>query len=159
LLQKDLYMRLRNLVLPLAVSAALLAGCTTQTPSTEPTTTPTPSYNGVQDMDADAIWQAAADALADAQSFHLKGSGTTDDGQSVEIDAVYAGDLAEGSYALSGLGLEFIIVEDGGYVRAAENFWREMLPAEQADVLIPLLGNKYLKLPSSTANELILKPE
>jgi hypothetical protein len=151
-------MRIRNLILPVAASAALLAGCATQTPSSQPTT-PAPAYNGVQDLDADAIWQAAADALADAQSFHLKGSAKTDAGQSVEIDAVYAGDLAEGSYTLSGLELEFIIAEDGGYVRAAENFWREMLPADQADLLIPLLGNRYLKLPSSTASELILEPE
>src|SRR5690606_12406656 len=117
------YMRLRKLLLPVAASAALLAGCATQSPSSQPTTTPPPAYNGVQDMEADAIWQAAADALAEAQSYRLKGSGETDDGQAVSIDAVFAGDLADGTIALSGLEMEFIVAEVGGYVRASEDFW------------------------------------
>jgi uncharacterized protein YceK len=153
-------MQLRKLILPVAASVALLAGCTTQTPSSEPTTAaPTPEYNGVQDMDAEEIWQAAFDALADAQSYRLKGEGTMDDGQSLAIDAVYAGDLAQGTITMSGLELEVILAEDGGYVRATEDFWRANLPAEQADVLIPLLGDRYMKLPASEVEDFVLRPE
>jgi hypothetical protein len=153
-------MRIRNIIVPIAASMALLAGCATQTPGSEPTSTPTPEYNGVQDLDADAIWEAAADALAEAESFRIEGEGESEDGGgTVTIDAVYAGDLAQGSFSLAGLNLEFIITEDGGYIRAAEDFWRSFLPAEQANLLIPLLGNGYLKLPSSTAQNFIIKAE
>ncbi|MBX6750317.1 MAG: hypothetical protein IRY85_11725 [Micromonosporaceae bacterium] len=152
-------MRIRNIILPVAASLALLAGCA-QTPSSEPTptTTPTPEYNGVQDMDADAIWQAALDALADAQSYRLKGKGE-DNGQPMEIDAVFAGDLAKGTISISGLELEVIVTEDGGYVRGTEDFWRANLPAEQADLLIPLLGSRYMKLPLSEIEGFIVRPE
>jgi hypothetical protein len=152
-------MRIKNLILPLAASIALLAGCATQTPTAEPTTAaPTPEYNGVQDLDAEEILQAATDALANARSFRIKGEGESD-GQAIAMDAVFAGDLAQGTYSLGGLELEFIIAEDGGYVRATEDFWRENLPAEQADVLIPLLGDKYMKLPASQVESFILRPE
>jgi hypothetical protein len=151
------------LLLPAVASVALLAGCT-GTPSPEPT--PTPTTNGLDALEADEILQKATDALDEAGSFRLSGTGQTD-GQAAEIDAVFAGDLLQGTFTVEGVEIEIIVAQEGTFVKAGEEMWQQMLPLAPDDLqaVLPMLAGKYVKIPQGMDGGLVpdssdfLKPE
>jgi len=145
-------MRLRMLLLPAVASVALLAGCT-GTPET-PESTPTPTTNGVEALEADEILSRATDALESAESFRISGSGEAE-GQTIEIDAVYAGEQLQGTFNVLGLEFEIIAVADGTYIRAGDELWTMFLPPDQAELVLPLLQGKYVKVPEEQAGSFI----
>jgi hypothetical protein len=146
-------MRLRMLLLPAVASVALLAGCA-GTPT--PEASPTPTTNGLDALEADEILQKATDALDEAGSFRLSGSGE-EEGQPVEVDAVFAGDLLQGTFTTSGLEIEIIVAQEGTYLKAGEELWESfsaMLPPDAANV-VPLLSGKWVKIPQGADGGLV----
>ena len=68
-------MRLKTLLIPAVATLALMAGC--DKGGAEPPA-PTPSTNGVENLTAEEILERATDALLDARSFRISGSGEVD---------------------------------------------------------------------------------
>lgn len=149
-------MRLRMLLLPVVATAALVAAGCTGTPTPDPTPTPTLETNGVEDLEAEEILQRATDALDEAGSFRISGTGETEEGKT-EVDAVYAGNLLQGTFTTADLEVEIIAAEDGLYVRAGDELWQTyaaFLPPE-AQAMVPLLSGKYVKVPSALGQGLV----
>ncbi len=147
-------MRLKTLLIPAAASLVLLAGCAQG--GTEPTG---PSTNGVENLSAEEILEKATDALLDAKSFRVKGSGEVD-GDKITIDAVFAGDYFDGEFTapVPGAGtveVGLVTTEDGTYVRAGDDLWKAFLPAE-AHAMLPLFSGKYVKVPAGAGAEFAL---
>lgn len=141
-------MRLRMLLVPAVATVALLAGCTS-TPTPEPTPTPTPTTNGVEALEADAILEAAADALAAAESVHVEGT-ISDSGTSFGLDLVYAGEDLQGTVDVFGVAAEVIKVGADVYVKADTTLFAEFLPEDQQS-LLPLIEGKWAKVDSTLA--------
>jgi hypothetical protein len=158
-------MRARLVLVPIALAAALVAGCNTK--SDEGTTPPAASDNGVAGLTADEILARATTALNSAQSFKAKGD-MTSDGTKVSIDMQFSGKDFKGN--MSGEGLQFEIIKVGTdvYLKAPDEVWQTLLPPGQ-EAALALLKGKYVKvdatnpqfgsLASSLDTAEILKPE
>ncbi len=153
-------MRVRMLLVPLLAATALLAGCTTANPSTNPT--PTPTSNGLESKTADEILAAATAALKDAKSFRAKGKGESD-GQAIEVDLLFAGSDVKGTITLQGASVEVIQSGGASYLKADAEFWKMFLPAEVQALALPLVTGKYVKVPATQSVipsiDVLLKPE
>ena len=155
-------MRARLVLVPIALAAALVAGCNTK--SDEATTPPAASDNGVASLTADEILARATTALNSAQSFKAKGE-ITSDGNKVGIDMQFSGKDFKGN--MSGEGMQFEIIKVGNdvYLKAPDEVWQTLLPP----AALALIKGKYLKvdasnpqfgsLASSFDTSEILKPE
>jgi hypothetical protein len=135
-------MRIRTLLIPLVMAGALLAGCT----SVSPTTSPTPTTNGVEALEADQILDKATEALKAAQSFRFKGPASSG-AFSYDLDIVFKGDDAKGSIQVLGISLEAVKVGGAVYLKAPETLWTTLLPADQQAVIAQFTG-KYVKVPT-----------
>lgn len=133
-------MRTIKLIAPLAVGVALLAGCTSSPAA--------PATNGMENLDADAIAQASADALEQAGSFRVRGEGEDDDGSTIEVDLRYADENIQGTMSLSGTTLNLLAVDGVSYLKADGSFWEPFL-GEEAAVVLPLLADKWVVMPGS----------
>lgn len=150
-------MRLRMLLVPAVATVALLAGCTT-TPTPEPTSTPTPTTNGLDAIEAEEILSRATEALEAAGSFRITGKGEAD-GETVEVDAVFAGEQVQGTFSVTGFELEILVTEDGStYIRGGEDLFGSFL-GEEAEALLPLIAGKYVKLPGGEGSSFAPTPE
>jgi hypothetical protein len=152
-------MRVKLLLVPIAASIALLAGCTG---SPAPAPSPTPTTNGVEALTAEEILEAAAEALNDAPSVHVKG--TIGEGEAgFGLDITYAGDDMEGSINFLGVEIEAVKIGTDLYVKAPADFWADMLapflttPEQQA--LIPaasqMLAGTYGKAPAAAVTTVL----
>jgi hypothetical protein len=142
-------MRIRALVLPLAVAAAFLAGCTQagSTPS------PTPTSNGIDALDAAAILTKANDALNKAGSYHIAGSATSE-GQKVDVDVVFAGDNFKGKFGLLGLSIDLMTVGGTVYMKADSLLGLMGLAGTQSPQMTALANTvkgKYIAVPAGEA--------
>ena len=138
-------MRMRRLLAPALAATLLAAGCTA-TPTPGASSTPTPTTNGLEALEAEEILERATEALQEAGSFRLSGSGEVE-GQVMEVDFVVAGEQMQGSVTVMGLELELIVTEDGtSYVRGAQELFAAFLPPE-AQAILPQLAGKYVKVP------------
>jgi hypothetical protein len=140
-------MRARLVLIPIAMAAALVAGCNTGGGDPQATPTPTPSDNGVAALSAEEILNKAKTALAGAESFHVKGTGD-DDGSPITVDVRFVGDDFAGTIAAEGLTTEVIRLGQDIYLKAPDDFWKRVLPPGQDAALI-LLRGKYVKGPAS----------
>jgi hypothetical protein len=123
-------------MIPVAASLALIAGCTKDPPQA-------PTTNGVEALSAEEIVQRAGEALADAQSFRLRGVGE-DEGETIELDVVFAGDSMKGTIAAAPVPeFEILVVEDGVYFKGGPEFWAEFI-GEAAEDVAPLLVGKWV---------------
>jgi hypothetical protein len=139
-------MRLRKLLAPALMATLLAAGCTT-TPAAEPTPSPSETTNGLEELEADEILERATDALDEAGSFRLSGTGESD-GEVMEVDFVVVGEQLEGSISMMGFTLDLVVTEDGtSYVRGAQDLFAAFLPPE-AQALLAGLADKYIKVPA-----------
>jgi hypothetical protein len=148
------------LAVPLVASLALLAGCTSGTP----TATPTSTTNGVESKSAQEILNAAVDALGHAQSFHLVGE-TGQDPLKFGLDLVYAGDNLKGTVDYSGVPVNVVKVGSDLYVNAAQSFWSSALAtflgADQQALVTQLsaqLGGAWAKAPAAAAASVVPIP-
>jgi hypothetical protein len=136
-------MRWRTLLIPAVASVALLAGCT-GTPDPAPTPTPTRTTNGLEDLEAQEIEARMNEALREAGSFRLSGTGEAE-GQTAEVDLAVAGEQMQGSIVAMGIEFELLVTEDGtAYFRGGEELFGPLLGTELGDV-----AGKWIKLPAS----------
>ncbi len=160
-------MRARLVLVPIALAAALVAGCKTKSGGGGTATPPPATDNGVASLSAEEILARATTALANAKSFKAKGD-ITSDGTKVSIDMQFSGKDFKGN--MSGEGLQFEIIKVGTdvYLKAPDEVWKTFLPPGQ-EAALALLKGKYVKvdatnpqfgsLASSLDTAEILKPE
>ena len=146
-------MRARLVLVPVALAAALLAGCTTSTPQTTPTTAP--ADNGVSALPAAEILNRATTALINAKSFHVKGE-VISGGETVKADVQLSGDNGKGTLVSAGQTIEIIRDGEDGYLKVPADFLALLIPpgtpnAPSADQLAALLKDKYIKIPVRNA--------
>jgi hypothetical protein len=135
-------MRWRTLLLPAVASVTLLAGCTT-TPDPEPT--PTPSTNGIEDLEVEQIEARMAEALEEAGSFRLAGTGDVE-GQTADIDIAVSGKQMQGSFGVMGIEIEIIVTGDGtAYLRGGAALFGPLLGTELGDI-----AGKWIKVPAES---------
>jgi hypothetical protein len=136
-------MRLRILALPLVAVVALLAGCT-QLPLSGPGGTPTPTSNGVENLEADAILGEAKQAIAEAQSVRV--SGTLGEGLlGLTLDLTFQGQDVTGTVNVLGVIAHVIRIGDVFYLKADTSLFEQLLPPDQRGS-ISLLGGKWVRL-------------
>jgi hypothetical protein len=136
-------MRARLVLVPIALAAALVAGCSTKSGGEGTTTPPAPSDNGVASLTADEILARATTALASAKSFKVKGD-ATDDGTKVSLDAQFSGKDFKGTFSGDGMQFEIIRIGNDVYVKAPDDVWKNLLPGQ--DAVLALLRGKYVKI-------------
>jgi hypothetical protein len=142
-------MRLRTLLIPAVASLALLAGCT---PAPEPEPSPTPTTNGIDALEVEQIEARMAEALEEAGSFRLSGTGEVE-GQTADIDIAVAGKQLQGSFTVMGIEIEIIVTEDGtAYLRGGAELFGPLLGTELGDIV-----GKWIKIPAD--NDLGLIPD
>ncbi len=132
-------MRLRMLFVPVVASAALLAGCTGT-----PTPEPSPTTNGVEALEADAILERATEAMVEAESVHVAGTVGADD-LTIDLDLVYAGDDVAGTVGIFGVDAELIKIGADVYVKADPELFAQFLPEDQQS-LLPMFEGKWVKI-------------
>lgn len=149
-------MRVRLSIVAIGAGLALLAGCTS-TPDPEPT----PTTNGVENLTADEIVDAAKEALFDAKSFRVIGEGEQE-GEPIKVDMVFAGDAQQGEVTTGGMTFEMLVVDNAMYFRGDESLWSNFI-GEEAEPLMPLLIGTWVKIPLGQGFDLdpedILEPE
>ncbi len=140
-------MRARLVLVPIALAAALVAGCSTKSGGEGTTTPPAATDNGVANLTADEILARATTALASATSFKAKGD-ITSDGTKVSLDVQFSGKDFKGN--MSGEGLQFEIIKVGNdvYLKAPDAVWQTLLPPGQ-EAALALLKGKYVKVDAS----------
>jgi hypothetical protein len=134
------------LLLPAVASVALLAGCT-GTPT--PEETPTPTTNGVEALEADAILEEAQDAAASADSVRVEGTVTEAD-TTFTLDLVYAGADMQGTVDVFGVEADVIKIGSDVYVMADTTLFEQFLSPEQ-QALLPLMEGKWVKVDQGLA--------
>ncbi len=160
-------MRARLVLVPIALAAALVAGCKTDSGGGGTATPPPATDNGVANLSADEILARATTALASAKSFKAKGD-IMSDGTKVSIDVQFSGTDLKGTMSGEGLQFETIKVGNDVYLKAPDEVWKTFLPPGQ-EALVALLRGKYVKadlnhpqlgsLARSLDTSEILKPE
>jgi len=136
-------MRLRILALPVVAVVALLAGCT-QLPLGGPGSTPTPTSNGVENLEADAILAQATQALAEAESVHV--SGTLGEGLlGLTLDVTFRGQDLAGTVNVLGVMANVIRIGDVVYLKADTSLFQQFLSPDQQDS-ISLFGGKWVRI-------------
>jgi hypothetical protein len=141
-------MRARLVLVPVALAAVLLTGCVTKAGQTTPTEAPD---NGVSALSADEILAKAKTALGAATSFHLKGDITEDNVKS-SVDLTYKGKDGKGSFSTGGTTFDVVKIGNDIYMKAPDDFWKQMIPAGQAqDAALLLLHGKWVKVDATNA--------
>jgi len=137
-------MRIRALV-PVALAALLVAGCTTPKPSTSTSATPALTDNGVSALSAGDILAKAKAALASASSVHVRGTADVAD-KKAKLDLTFKGksDVA-GTIQFDGQKVEIIRIGTDVYLKADASFWKSVA----GDQVAPLLQGKYVRAPNS----------
>ncbi len=155
-------MRLRHALAPLAVIAALLAGCGAQdngaqdngaqgsdTPSAAaPGGETTPADNGVAALPAEEILTRARAALAGAKSFHLIGAGREAQTDLRVSGKDFAGAPPIGKLKIVSIGND-VYISDGDNLRIVVG---AALPANTPD-----LTGKYLKVDATSSTMAAIK--
>ncbi|MBX6750319.1 MAG: hypothetical protein IRY85_11735 [Micromonosporaceae bacterium] len=141
---------MRTLLVPVAAAAMLfVAGCT-GAPSPNATSTPTPTTNGVEAMEPDAILDAAEKALTDAESVHV--SGTIGEGaEAITLGLTYAGANAIGTIEVSGVAADVRKLGTDVYVKAADTSLYAQFLSQEQQALLPLIADKWVKVNAGLA--------
>lgn len=134
-------MRARLVLIPLALSAALIAGCANQGSDPAPTPTPTPSDNGVAALSAEEIHTKAKEALGKAEAFQVKGS-VESEGQKITVDLRVSGEDAAGTLDVGNMKFEVMGIGNDGYLRA-DDALQALLAGQPA--LQAIVKGKWLK--------------
>lgn len=137
-------MRVKMLLVPLAASVALLAGCATG--GATPEASPTPSTNGVDALDAEGILEAGVGALSDAESFRLSGdiAGAVPD--NLTVDLVYAGDDAKGTVNYLGVAIDLVKIGDEVFIKADASLYAAYVTDQS---LLDQVNDKWVRVPVS----------
>ncbi|HEY7224407.1 MAG TPA: hypothetical protein VH561_12580 [Micromonosporaceae bacterium] len=145
-------MRVKILFVPLLASVALLVGCTPG----DPTVTPSPVSNGVEDQSADQILQSAVAAMKGTSSFRQ--SGIVQAGPlSVTVDLVFAGDNVQGTGTAYGVQARLVKVGPDLYVNADASLFSTLLGASQQGTL-DKISNTWVTAPADLVAPILPVP-
>ena len=138
-------MRALRLLFPLAVTAALVAGCSGK-PATSTPPAPTTPAEAFAGKSANEIATSAIAALKAAPSVHMKGT-ATDNGQKMTIDLKYnrAKD-GEGTISADGQTIQLLKIGEDLYLKADAAV---MATIVGGDNVAKLVKDKWLKASSS----------
>jgi hypothetical protein len=141
------------LLVPVAASLALLAGCATG--GATPEASPTPSTNGVDALDAEGILDAGVGALTDAKSFRLSGdlAGAVPD--NLTVDVVYAGDDAQGTVNYLGVDVDLIKIGDEVFLKADASLFGAYITDPS---LLDQVNDKWVMAPISLVSGFVPLP-
>jgi hypothetical protein len=143
-------MRAARYLIPLAVVAALVAGCSTKNGGTTPAPTTAPPDNGVAALSAEEILAKAVTAVANAPSVHLKGDFTSE-GEKTTVDIKLKQKDGVGTISFSGSTLEITKVGTEVFLKADANFWKTFA-GDKGEMVATLLQGKWLKANLSDEN-------
>ncbi|WP_436519644.1 hypothetical protein [Actinoplanes sp. HUAS TT8] len=136
----------------LTISAALLAGCGSNTGSDATAAAPAaaassaPAGNGIADLEAAAILEKAKTALKGAKSFHVKGT-IKQDADKIELDLKNAGSDFVGSMTFGGATIELLAIGGHKYMRPDAAFWNTVdSTGATAKAMKQLVGTKWIRL-------------
>jgi hypothetical protein len=145
-------MRARLVFVPVAVAAAILAGCATKTPTTSsPTSTPVPSAttvadNGIAALSAEEILAKATQALAAVPGAHAKGE-MNDKDQKARVDVTIAGGQGKGTIFTSETGeISVVHLAKVDYLKFDDKLLKDILSPYSKKAFAAASG-KYLKFP------------
>ncbi|SNT64360.1 hypothetical protein SAMN05421812_1174 [Asanoa hainanensis] len=143
--------------IPVAVAAALLAGCGSKDGGTAGAPAPaatsaSPTAVALADKAGDDILAASRDAIKEAKSFRLKGS-FAEDGKTITMDLKLNGEAVQGTLSMGkGQGTVEILAVDGQqFIRPDKKFWDVNAGADVGATIAQLMGKKWAKL--STKDE------
>jgi len=143
--------------IPVAVAAALLAGCASKDGGTAATPSPaatsaSPTAVALADKTGEEILAESRAAIKEAKSFRLKGS-VVEDGQTIAMNLKLNGDEVQGTLSLGkGQGTVEILAVDGQqFIRPDKKFWDVNGGAGAGETMAQLMGKKWAKL--STKDE------
>ena len=139
-------MRVRRVLVPVA-TVALLAGCTSSSPTPEPTA---PVDNGIAGLPVEEIVTRAQGALGRVSSYRMRGV-MTNDGRTAKIDLLNGGKNVRGTIEIEGRALEILRIGNDLYMKASDEFWKQFIPAQRQSVLTMLSG-KYVKVDATNAS-------
>jgi hypothetical protein len=144
-------MSARLLLVPIAIAAVLVTGCTT---SAAPGSGSTPSAsaqadNGIAGLSAEEILDKAKTALAGAGAVHMTGT-TFSDGEKITIDYRLFGENFAGKIEGAELTLEVISIGKDVYFKAPVEFFAVFAP-QAPESALALLKDKYVKLDGSSS--------
>lgn len=132
------------------------AGGTGTTPTAGPTTptisTPTltasvpPTPAGLTALPGKELIKKTAAAANAAESVHVRGT-FVDDGGPMKVDLSLAKKGGSGTITLDGANLKVTVVGRTAYLQISDAMWRKQLKPKKADLLISLVGDKWIKLP------------
>lgn len=122
------------------IAAGLLVGCGG---SDDESAGPQP--NGVTELEPDQILAKSKAAAKAASSVHLKGTVKDSDGGTA-VDLRYKRDAGTvGTVTLNGQSVEFVVMGQDVFFKAAKDTWTELTGDDRAAELI---GDRWVKIPS-----------
>jgi predicted small secreted protein len=146
-------MRAARYLIPLAVVAALVAGCNSKSGNGGTVTPTTPAVladNGIASLPVQQILEKALAALKAAKSVHIKGDIKTGDGLiSIDLTLTDTKD-GVGTMSMSGQTVQLTKVGTDVYMKADAGFWKQFA-GDQGGVIATLLAGKYLKASTTDA--------
>lgn len=144
-------MRITRLVIPVALTAAVLAGCATTGQQTTPpagasASASAPTGNGVESLAADAILAKAIAALDKAGSFRLKGT-IEDSGEKLTVDFKVKGDDTSGTLDMGDGTMQLLKIGKKIFIKGDADFWKTF----GGDQVAKLLDGKWVKASTDSA--------
>lgn len=107
---------------------------------------PTPSTNGIEKLEAQAILDQATAAAKAASGAHVKGT-ISDNGDVLTLDMRYvAGKGAVGTLTNNGQTVNLLRIGTSAYLKGDAAFWTALANAEVAKIV----ANKYVKVPATS---------
>ncbi|MBM2614532.1 hypothetical protein JIG36_03055 [Actinoplanes sp. LDG1-06] len=139
---------LTSAVVVLASAALLATGCAGEGGGSAKFQDPVaPAGNGVEALEAAQILEKAKAALAQAKSFHMKGTMKSEDGK-IGLDFKVAGEELAGSMTMDGPKLEMLAVGGKRYIRPDETFWGLGNTPEKAAQIAATVGDRWVLVPT-----------
>lgn len=123
-----------------------LSACGGGSSSSTAKSTPSPSTNGVEKLQAQAILDKATAAAKAATGAHVTGT-ISDSGDVIKLDMRYvAGKGAVGTLTNNGQTVNLLRIGTSAYLKGDAAFWTALANAEVAKIV----ADKYVKVPSTS---------
>ncbi|QGN48450.1 hypothetical protein ACN26Y_20470 [Micromonospora sp. WMMD558] len=146
-------MRVARVLVPLAVTGMVLAGCGEPTTGgatwSAPADAASAAGNGVADLTAAEILRKTNAALKKAGSFRVEGQ-RKDGGSTLSIDLKVMGEDLAGTLGLNGQRIQLLLVGGQPYFKANETFWKESGP--RGEGMAQLIGDRWVTVARDDKN-------
>lgn len=136
--------------IPIALAAALVAGCGNADDAGTPApaaTSASPAGNGIADQTPDEILKQAKAALLSAKSYRLKGD-VVEEGENLSLDLAISGKDVQGKISAGAAQGTVEVLAVGGqqFIRPDEKFWTATAGADQGKTIAKMMGDKWAKV-------------